>query len=92
MRRIETNADGLATGATWIDRDGNEHFQPAKVVVLAANAIGTPRLLLLSGSGAHPDGLANSSGLVGKRLMMHPFANVGGLFEENLESWQGQFG
>ena len=50
VRRIETNDDGLATGATWIDRDGNEHFQPAKVVVLAANAIGTPRLLLLSAS------------------------------------------
>ena len=39
-----------ATGATWIDRDGGEHFEPAKVVVLAGNAIGTPRLLLLSAS------------------------------------------
>ncbi len=39
-----------------------------------------------------PDGLANSSGLVGKRLMMHPFANVAGLFDEPLMSWQGQFG
>ena len=43
---------GLATGATWIDRDGGEHFEPARVVVLAANAIGTPRLLLLSASPA----------------------------------------
>ena len=92
VRRIETDAKGLATGATWIDRDGNEHFEPAKVVVVAANAIGTPRLLLLSASPAHPDGLANSSGLVGKRLMMHPFANVAGLFDEPLMSWQGQFG
>ena len=92
VRRIETDAKGLATGATWIDSDGAEHFQPAKVVVVAANAIGTPRLLLLSASPAHPDGLANSSGLVGKRLMMHPFANVAGLFEEPLMSWQGQFG
>ena len=92
VRRIETNERGLATGATWIDRHGAEHFEPAKVVVLAANAIGTPRLLLLSASPAHPDGLANSSGLVGKRLMMHPFANVAGLFDEPLMSWQGQFG
>ena len=61
-------------------------------MVVAANAIGTPRLLLLSASPAHPDGLANSSGLVGKRLMMHPFANVAGLFEDPLMSWQGQFG
>ena len=44
------------------------------VVVLAANAIGTARLLLLSGGAGHPDGLANSSGLVGRRLMVHPFA------------------
>ena len=92
VRKIETNEQGLATGATWIDRDGAEHFQPAKVVVLAANAIGTPRLLLLSANARQPDGLANSSGLVGKRLMMHPFANVAGLFEEPLMSWQGQFG
>ncbi len=62
------------------------------VVVLAANAIGTPRLLLLSATKDQPDGLANRSGLVGKRLMMHPFANVAGLFEEPLMSWAGQFG
>ena len=92
VRRIETDAQGLATGATWVDRDGAEHFEPAKVVVLAANAIGTARLLLLSGDARHPDGLANSSGLVGRRLMMHPFANVAGLFDEPLMSWQGQFG
>ncbi|MEP7157891.1 MAG: GMC family oxidoreductase [Chloroflexota bacterium] len=92
VSRIETDDRGLATGATWLDRNGAEHFEPARVVVLAANAIGTPRLLLMSASARHPDGLANSSGLVGKRLMMHPFANVAGLFEEPLMSWQGQFG
>jgi choline dehydrogenase-like flavoprotein len=92
VRRLETDRAGLVTGATWLDREGLEHFEAARVVVLAANAIGTPRLLLLSASPAHPDGLANSSGLVGRRLMMHPFANVGGLFDEDLESWQGQFG
>jgi choline dehydrogenase-like flavoprotein len=92
VRRIETDGSGLATGATWIDRDGNEHLERARVVVLAANAIGTARLLLLSADARHPDGLANSSGLVGKRLMMHPFANVAGLFDEPLMSWQGQFG
>ena len=92
VSKVVTNDKGLATGATWIGTDGAEHFQPASVVVVAANAIGTPRLLLLSASAQHPDGLANSSGLVGKRLMMHPFANVAGLFEEPLMSWQGQFG
>ena len=92
VARIETDARGLATGATWLDREGGAHFEPARVVVMAANAIGTARLLLLSTTARYPDGLANSSGLVGKRLMMHPFANVGGLFEEPLMSWQGQFG
>ena len=92
VRRLETNNRGLVTGATWLDREGREHFQAASSVVLAANGIGTPRLLLLSASPAHPDGLANSSGLVGRRLMMHPFASVTGLFDEDLESWQGHFG
>ncbi|HEY8869686.1 MAG TPA: GMC family oxidoreductase [Candidatus Limnocylindrales bacterium] len=92
VRGIETSEQGLATGATWLDREGHEHFEPARVVVVAGNAIGTPRLLLLSADSRHPDGLANSSGLVGKRLMMHPFANVAGLFDEPLMSWQGQFG
>ena len=59
---------------------------------MAANGIGTPRLLLMSSSPSHPDGLANSSGMVGRRLMMHPFANVTGLFDDDLESWQGHFG
>ena len=61
-------------------------------MVLAANGVGTPRLLLLSTSGAHPDGLANSSGLVGKRLMLHPCASVVGVYEEQLESWLGPAG
>ncbi len=39
-----------------------------------------------------PDGLANSSGLVGKRLMMHPFSAVLGVYDEDLESWRGPFG
>ena len=52
------------------------------MVIVAANGIGTPRLLLLSASPSHPDGLANSSGLVGKRLMVHTRAKVTGLFDE----------
>jgi choline dehydrogenase-like flavoprotein len=85
VREITTNSKGLATGAVWIDRDGKEQSQDADVVVLAANGIGTPRLLLLSG-------LANSSGLVGKRLMLHPYMSVLGIYEEDLESWLGPWG
>lgn len=92
VRRITTDSSGLATGAEWIDRDGAEHRQSADLVVLAANGVGTARLLLLSGSPSHPEGLANSSGLVGKRLQMHPLATAQGVYEDELETWMGPYG
>ena len=90
VREIEVNERGIATGAIYIDEFGREKRQKAKIVILCANAIGTARLLLLSG--ASPDGLANSSGLVGKRLMLHPYSLVLGRMEENLQSWRGPNG
>jgi choline dehydrogenase-like flavoprotein len=92
VRQILTGKDGRAEGALWLDRDGVEHRQPARSVVMCANGIGTPRLLLLSASAQHPDGLANSSGLVGKNLMLHPNCSVTGYYEEDLESWRGPAG
>ena len=92
VRRLPTDKKGLVTGAEWIDANGVEHFQPADVVLCAANGIGTPRILLLSASPKFPEGLANSSGLVGRRLMMHPCVRVTGYFDDDLESWQGHFG
>nr|MCW2727348.1 family oxidoreductase [Aeromicrobium sp.] len=92
VREITTNAKGLATGAIYIDRTGVERHQKADVVIMAANGIGTARLLLLSKSEAHPDGLGNSSGLVGRRLMMHPYAAATGVYDEPLESWLGPSG
>jgi choline dehydrogenase-like flavoprotein len=92
VRQIETGSVGRATAAVWIDRDGVEHRQRAHAVVVCANGIGTPRLLLLSASARHPDGLANSSGLVGKNLMLHPNCSVTGFYDENLESWRGPAG
>jgi choline dehydrogenase-like flavoprotein len=82
----------MATGAVFVDRAG--HVQPvrAEVVVLCANGIGSPRLLLLSQSGRFPTGLANSSGLVGRGLMLHPTALVTGVIEEALETWLGPMG
>ncbi len=74
VSEIEVNAQGLAVGAVYFDRNGRERRQRAKVVILAANGIGTPRLLLLSQSKRFPKGLANSSGLVGARLMFHPYS------------------
>lgn len=90
--RLETNGRGLVTGATYVDRTGGEHFQPADVTILAANGIGTPRLLLASANNKYPNGLANSSDLVGRRLMMHPFGTVVGLFDDDLGSTHGFWG
>ena len=89
---ITTDSHGRASGATYVDRDGREHHQPADVVIVCANGVGTPRLLQLSRSARFPHGLANSSGLVGKRLMMHPYAAVVGFYDEPLESWLGPSG
>ncbi len=69
VRKIETDAQGRVTGAIYFERNRREAFQRAKVIVLCANGVETPRLLLLSKSNLFPDGLANSSGLVGKYLM-----------------------
>ena len=64
--RIEKDRSGRATGAEYIDRTtGRRHFQKASVVILAANGVGTPRLLLAS------DNLANSSDQVGRNLLHH---------------------
>jgi choline dehydrogenase-like flavoprotein len=92
VRRLEIDARDRVIGAVYLDRKGSEHMQRAAVTVLAANGIGTPRLLLLSATPRHPHGLANSSGLVGRRLMMHPFGTVVGLFDEDLGSTHGVWG
>lgn len=92
VRKILTRADGMAEAVLWLDRAGVEHRLCANAVVVCANGVGTPRLLLLSDSTAHPDGLGNSSGMVGKNLMMHPNAAVNGYYDDDLESWLGPAG
>lgn len=82
---VTTDAQGRASGAVWTDREGLRHHARGDAVILCANGIGTPRLLLMSG-------LGNRSGLVGRRLMMHPYAGVMGTFDEDLESWVGPAG
>ena len=77
------------TGAIYFDTNKNEVFQKAKVVVLSANGMETPRLLLLSKSARFPDGLANASGLVGKYLMGGNVTHTYGLFEHPLNEYKG---
>jgi len=91
VKEVTVNDRGVATGAVYV-RDGVEHFQPASIVIVACNGIGTPRLLLMSQSKRFPDGLANSSGLVGRRLMIHPYGATVGIYEDELEDWLGPTG
>ncbi len=89
VREITVNEHGMASGVIYYDAEGVEQFQPAEVVIVACNGVGTPRLLLNSVSGRFPNGLANSSGLVGKNLMFHPYAQVYGYVDEPLDSNRG---
>jgi choline dehydrogenase-like flavoprotein len=88
VSRIETDKRGRVTGAAYFDAQGREHFQRARAVVLAANGGETPRLLLNSASPRFPQGLANSSGLVGKYLMFNYAARACALFEHELNEYK----
>ncbi len=83
---LEHDRDGRVTALVCAGDNGRFRVRGRRFM-LAANGMGTPRLLLLSRSGAFPDGLANRSGLVGRNLMLHPYAKVEGLFDEPLGSW-----
>lgn len=89
VREITTDERGMASGVVYYDADGVEQFQAAHVVVVACNGIGTPRLLLNSASERFPEGLGNSSGLVGRNLMFHPYARIYGYFDETLDGYRG---
>jgi choline dehydrogenase-like flavoprotein len=86
---LETGADGKISEVQYIDPDGNQRGQRARAVVLSANGAETSRLLLLSESSRHPDGLANSSGYVGRNLMMNAHAMVHSVFEHPLNDYKG---
>ena len=86
---IEHDDQGRVTGASYADKEGNQHFQKARVVCVAGNSIESPRLLLNSASAMFPDGLANSSGQVGRNYMRHVTGSVYGVFEKPVRMWRG---
>ena len=89
VHRIETGAHGRVTGAAYFDGKRAVRLQKAKAVVVCANGAETPRLLLLSANKECPDGLANSSGLVGKYLMMNSGPTARAVFEHPLNDYKG---
>lgn len=87
--RIETDQRGRASKVLYYDKNGNERAQRAKAVVLSANGAETPRLLLMSASARYPDGLANSSGFVGRNLMFNAHSVAFGVFDQPLNDYKG---
>jgi choline dehydrogenase-like flavoprotein len=92
VREICVDKTGRVSGVQYYDADGRLQKVSAPIVVLSAGGIGTPRLLLMSQSAQFPDGLANSSGLVGKNLMSHVQSLVTGLFDETTDVDHGAWG
>ncbi len=71
VTRLETDASGRTVTRVVVEHDGEQQTYSADVVVVAAGAINTAALLLRSANEQHPDGLGNSSGVVGRHLMLH---------------------
>jgi choline dehydrogenase-like flavoprotein len=87
--RVATNDRGRVDEVLYYDPQGNERSQKAKAVIVSANGAETARLLLNSASDAHPDGLANSSGFVGRNLMFNSHSGVRATFEHPLRDYKG---
>ncbi|WP_309646623.1 GMC family oxidoreductase, partial [Phenylobacterium sp.] len=85
VHRIETDDSGRVTGVLYFDKDKKEQRQQAKAVVLSANGAETPRLLLMSTSTRFPNGLANSSGVVGKYLTDSTGTDVSGFIPQMMD-------
>lgn len=86
VREILTDKDGQATGVSYINREDMQEYQvSAKVVVLGASACESARILLNSKSAAHPNGLANSSDIVGKYLHDSTGASLSGFVPELMD-------
>jgi choline dehydrogenase-like flavoprotein len=89
VHRIETDERGRAIGVAYFDSRKRERLQRAKAVVLSANGAESARLLLLSTSSRFPQGLANSSGLVGKNLMFNGGSLAGARYEHVVNAYKG---
>ena len=87
--RIEHDKAGKASGVVYADKQGDHHRQRARIVCVAGNAIETPRLLLNSATAQYPQGLANSSGQVGRNYMRHTTGFVWAVFDKPVRMYRG---
>jgi choline dehydrogenase-like flavoprotein len=83
VRRIEVDAEGRATGVSFVDRaTGRDHTVAAGIVVVSCGSIESARLLLNSTSPRFPNGLANANDLVGRYLHGHTICTMSGYLKE----------
>jgi choline dehydrogenase-like flavoprotein len=87
--KINHDASGKVTGVVYADKDGKMQEQKARIVAVAGNSIESPRLLLNSESSKFPDGLANSSGQVGRNYMRHTTGSVYAIFDKPVHMYRG---
>jgi choline dehydrogenase-like flavoprotein len=88
VSRVDLGRDRRVSGVTYLDSEGREHFQKAKAIVLCGYSIETPRLLLNSACPGFENGLANSSGTVGRYLMAQAGNVVLGYFDELIRMYK----
>jgi choline dehydrogenase-like flavoprotein len=86
---IEHDAQGKVTGVVYADADGKQQRQKARVVAVAGNSLESPRLLLNSASARFPNGLANSSGQVGRNYLRHTTGSVYAVFDKPVHMYRG---
>jgi choline dehydrogenase-like flavoprotein len=87
--QIQHDDAGKVTGVLYADKDGKQQVQKGRAVCVAGNSVETPRLLLNSASAKFPDGLANSSGQVGRNYMRHTTGSVYAIFDEPVHMYRG---
>lgn len=93
VSQITTDDQGKANGVIYTDIDsGTEKRISAQLVVVAANGIGTPRLLLMSQDARHQNGLGNNTDQVGRYFMTHGYRLADMWFDQSTEHYMGPFG
>lgn len=80
--QVQHDKSGKVNGVLYADKNGVKHIQKARLVAVAGNSIESPRLLLNSASSMFPNGLANSSGQVGKNYMAHTTAGLMSIYDK----------
>ncbi|MEK7254908.1 MAG: GMC family oxidoreductase, partial [Bacteroidota bacterium] len=86
VREVLTNDEGLATGVSYVSKEDLQEYQvQAKTVILAASACSTARIMLNSKSSRHPNGIGNSSGMVGKYLHDSTGSAIGGILPQLID-------